>query len=139
MGTSPCDILSPNPTLIMRSLTNPNWRTICFPGSSAGKEPTCNSGDLGWIPGLGRSPGEGKGYPVQYSGLENFIDCIVHGVAELDTTEWLSLSFCQMPNQYLPKCESFFFSLYTALRLYLFIHSFIFGHAETALLHVDFL
>ena len=122
MGTSPCDILSPNPTLIMRSLTNPNWGTICFPGSSAGKEPTCNSGDLGWIPGLGRSPGEGKGYPVQYSGLENFIDCIVHGVAELDTTEWLSLSFCQMPNQYLPKCESFFF-LFTLL--YVFIYSFI--------------
>ena len=41
-----------------------------FPGGSAGKEPTCNAGDLGLIPGLGRSPGEGSGYPLQYSGLE---------------------------------------------------------------------
>ena len=39
-------------------------------------------GDLGSIPGLGRSPGEGKGYPLQYSGLENSVDCIVHGVAK---------------------------------------------------------
>ena len=43
-------------------------------------------GDLGSIPGLGRCPGEGKGYPLQYSGLENSMDC-VHGVAEPDTTE----------------------------------------------------
>ena len=53
-----------------------------FPGDSAGKESTCNEGDLGSIPGLGRSPGEGKGYPLQYSGLENSMDCIVHGVAK---------------------------------------------------------
>ena len=39
-------------------------------------------GDLGLIPGLGRSPGEGKGYPLQYSGLENFMNCIVHGVTK---------------------------------------------------------
>ena len=45
--------------------------------SSAGKESACNAGDLGSIPGLGRSPGEGKGYPLQYSGLENSMDCIV--------------------------------------------------------------
>ena len=42
-----------------------------FPCGSAGKEPACNVGDLGSIPGLGRSPGEGKGYPLQYAGLEN--------------------------------------------------------------------
>ena len=42
-----------------------------FPGGSDGKESTCNAGDLGSIPGLGRSPGEWKGYPLQYSGLEN--------------------------------------------------------------------
>ena len=46
-----------------------------FPGGSAGKESTCNAGDLGSIPGLGRSPGEGNGYPVQYSGLENSMVC----------------------------------------------------------------
>ena len=58
-----------------------------FPGGSAGKESIHNAGDLGLIPGLGRSPGEGKGYPLQHSGLENPMDCAVHGVAESDTTE----------------------------------------------------
>ena len=52
-----------------------------FPHSSVGKESTCNAGDLGSIPGLGRYP-EGKGYPLQDSGLENSMDCIVHGVAK---------------------------------------------------------
>ena len=46
----------------------------CFPCGSAGKESSCNAGDLGLIPGLGRSPGEEKGYPLQYSGLENSRD-----------------------------------------------------------------
>ena len=58
-----------------------------FPCRSAGKESTCNAGNLGSIPGLGRSPGEGKGYSLQYSGLENSMDCIVHGVTESETTE----------------------------------------------------
>ena len=53
-----------------------------FPCGSAGKESACNAGNLGSIPGLGGSPGEGKGYPLQYSGLENSMDCIVHGVAK---------------------------------------------------------
>ena len=48
-----------------------------FPCGSAGKESTCNAGDWGSIPGLGRSPGEAKGYPLQYSGLENSMDCTV--------------------------------------------------------------
>ena len=48
-------------------------------------ESTCNAGDLGLIPGLGRSPGEGKGYPLQYSGLENSMDCIVQGVTKSQT------------------------------------------------------
>ena len=52
-----------------------------FPCDSADEESACNAGDLGSIPGLGRSPGEGKGYPLLYSGLENSMDCIVHGVA----------------------------------------------------------
>ena len=55
---------------------------LSFPGSSDGKESACNVGDLGSISGLGRSPGEGKGYPLQYSGLGNFMDCIVHEVAK---------------------------------------------------------
>ena len=59
-----------------------------FPCDSAGKESACNMGDLGSIPGLGRSPREGKGYLLQYSGLENSMDCIVHGV----TKSWTRLS-----------------------------------------------
>ena len=55
---------------------------LVFPGGSAGKESACNAGDLGLIPGLRRSPGEGKGYQLQCSGLENSTDCIVHGVAK---------------------------------------------------------
>ena len=58
---------------------------VGFPGGSAGKESACNAGDLGSIPGLGRSPGEGKGYPLQYSGLQNSMDCIVHRVAKSRT------------------------------------------------------
>ena len=56
-----------------------------FPGGSAGKESACNEADLGSIPGFRRSPGEGKGYPLQYSGLENSMDCIVYGVAKSRT------------------------------------------------------
>ena len=56
-----------------------------FPWGRAGKESTCNAGDLGSIPGLGRLPGEGKGYPQQYSGLENSTDCIIQAVAKSQT------------------------------------------------------
>ena len=56
-----------------------------FPCGSAGKESTCNAGDLGSIPGLGRCPGGGKGCSLQYSGLANFMDCIVYGVAKSQT------------------------------------------------------
>ena len=54
-------------------------------GGSAGKESACNAGDLGSIPGLERSPEEGKGYPLQYSGLENSMDYVVHGVIKSRT------------------------------------------------------
>ena len=53
-----------------------------FPGGSAGKESICNAGDLGLIPGLERSSGKGNSYPLQYFGLENSMDCIVHGAAK---------------------------------------------------------
>ena len=59
-----------------------------FPGGSAGKESAYNEGDLGSIPALGRSAGEGKVYPLQYSSLENSMDCIAHGVAK----SWTRLS-----------------------------------------------
>ena len=57
------------------------------PGGSAGNESACNVGDLGLLPGLGRSSGEGNGYPLQYPGMENSMDCIVHGV----TKSWTQL------------------------------------------------
>ena len=57
-----------------------------FPCGSAGNESACNAGDPGLIPGLGRSPVEGNGYPLQYSGLENSMDCIIHGVAAKSQT-----------------------------------------------------
>ena len=56
-----------------------------FPCGSSGKKSTCNAGNLGSTSGLERSPGEGKGYPLQYSGLENSMVCIVHGVAKSQT------------------------------------------------------
>ena len=59
-----------------------NWG---FPCGSADKESACNEGDLGSIPGVGRSSGEGKGYLLQYSGLDNCMDCIVHGVVKSQT------------------------------------------------------
>ena len=59
-----------------------------YPGHSAARKSACIAGDMGSIPGLGRSPGEGNGYPLQYSGLENSMDGIIHGVAKSGT--WLS-------------------------------------------------
>ena len=66
-----------------------------FPGGSDGKESACNAGDPASIPGSGKSPGEGHGYPLQYSCLENPVDrgawrATVHGIAESDMTEQLS-------------------------------------------------
>ena len=67
-------------------------RMLCVPlifspnlETSVGKESSYNAGDPGLIPGLGRSAGEGKDYPLQYPGLENSMDCIVHGVAKSRT------------------------------------------------------
>ena len=56
--------------------------TSGFPRNSVGEESACNAGDTGLILGLRRSPGEGKGYRLQYSGLENSMNCIVHGVSK---------------------------------------------------------
>ena len=76
-----------------------------FPGGSAGKESACNVGHLG------RSPGEGKGYPLWYSGLENSMDCIVHeGHKESDRTEQLSLSLSSYKKK---KCSTYICTLQT--------------------------
>ena len=64
------------------------YKNCAWPLGSASKEAARNSGDLGSIPGLGRSPGEGKGYRLQYSGLGNSMDCIIHGVTK--NRIWLS-------------------------------------------------
>ena len=69
----------------------PAFSSFGLPGGSVGKKSACNVGGLGLIPLLGKSFGEGNGYPPQYSGLENSI-CLVHGVAESEMTEQLSFS-----------------------------------------------
>ena len=66
------------------------WASLSGILGSAGKESACNVGDLGLTPGLGRSPGEGKGYSLQYSGLENSMDYSLWGYKEPDPTERLS-------------------------------------------------
>ena len=70
-----------------------------FPGGSAGKESTCNTGDLGSISELGTSPGEGNSYLLQYSGLENSMDCIVNGAAKCQTRV-SDFHFHTLPNMY---------------------------------------
>ena len=73
-----------------------------LPCGSACKESACNAGDLGLIPGLGRSPGEGKGYPLRYSGLENSMDYTVHGV----TKSWTQRSDFRFHFRY-PRYKTF--------------------------------
>ena len=84
-----------------------------YPGSSAGKESACNGGDLGSVPGLGRSPGEGQGYPLQYSDLENSMDCSppgssVHGILQARILEWVAMpssrGFSQLRDQTQVSC-----------------------------------
>ena len=73
------------PPLILFPLLSTSYINMGFPDISVGKESTCNVGDLGSILGLGRSLAEGKGYPLQYSGLENSMGCIVHGASKSGT------------------------------------------------------
>ena len=71
-----------DPTLAQRRDMLPTPVFLGFPGGSDCKESACNAGDLGSVPTLGRSPGEEKDYPLQYSDLENSTDCIVHGATK---------------------------------------------------------
>ena len=75
-----------------------------FPCGSAGKESVCNVQDLSSIPGLGRSPGERKGYPLLHSGLENSKDCIVHGTKSRTQHSDFHLSITPVPVLALKKC-----------------------------------
>ena len=88
-----------------------------FPDSSVGKESACNAGDLSWIPGLGRSPEEGKGYPLQYSGFENSMNRIVHGVTksrtQLSDFHFTSLQMWEMINCINIKCGAPLFRVYS--------------------------
>ena len=70
-----------------------------FPGGSAGKESTHNVGDLGSVPGLGRSPREVKGYPLQYSGLANSMDYTVLGILQARILEWVAFPFSRGSSQ----------------------------------------
>ena len=81
----------------------PNYKWINlkqegFPCGSAGKECPCNAGDPSSIPGLGWSPGEEQGYPLQDSGLENPMDCIIHGVTRV-RHDWATFTFTS-PNNF---------------------------------------
>ena len=90
---------------------DPTWsypfHILGFPGGSAGKETACSAGDLGLIPGFGRFPGEGNGYPLQYSGLENSMDWISMGSQKVGHN-WATLTshieqtvfFQRWPQQY---------------------------------------
>jgi len=91
-----------------------NWG---FPCGSAGKKSTCNEGHLSSIPELGRSPGEGKVYALQYSDLENSMDCIVHGIAKSRTqmNDFHSHFAASLPSTMAYRVESPWLNLITAL------------------------
>ena len=115
-----------NPPAVQETRFNSWVRKICwrrdrlptpvslgFPHGLAGKESACRVGDLGSIPGLGRSPGKGKVYPLQYSGLENSMDYIVHGVTK-NRTQLSDFHFHLPFIQYL-KVKHFHLSPYFSL------------------------
>ena len=72
---------------------------MSFHDSSVGKESACKARDPGSIPGSGRSAGEGTGYPLQYSGLENCMDWIVHGILQARILEWVTFPFSRGSSQ----------------------------------------
>ena len=99
-------------TLVRSLVGKIHWRRdrlptpvfLGFPCGSAGKESTCNAGDLGLIPGLGKFLGEGKGYPLQYSGLENSVDCCppgssIRGSPQVRILQWVAISFSRGSSQ----------------------------------------
>ena len=106
---------------------------MVFPCGSAVNESTCNAGDLSSIPGLGRCPGEGKDYPLQYSGLENSTDCIVHGVSK----SWTQLSDFHFHTFLCMKCSLGIFNFLEEISSH--SHSFVFLYFFALLTEEDFL
>ena len=90
------------------------WGFVGFPCGSAGKQSACNARDLRLIPELGRCPGKGTGYPLKYSGLENSMDCIVHGVAK----SRIRLSDFHFHLGFILFAEFLFLSLWNTIRHY---------------------
>ena len=98
-------IISSNAGILRWQLLSLSSLYLCLQDSliaSVGKESACNAGDLS-IPGLGRSPSEGKGYPLQYSGLENSMNCRVHGVTK-SPTQWSNFHFQEMLVTFIFEC-----------------------------------
>ena len=102
--------------------THTHTHTHGFPDGSAVKDSACKAGDLGSIHGLGRSPGEGNGYPLQYSSLENSMDCIVHGVANswtwLSNFHFLGCSITSQIHIYI----NIYMDIYTYIYIYIHIY-----------------
>ena len=98
-------------------LSYPSFSGWGFPGGPVVKNMPANAGDLGSIPGLGRCPGEGNGYPLQYSGLENSMDCVVYGVSKVGhhwatfTSPHFNHRIAPLPNNNQPKAKPCFLIL----------------------------
>jgi len=93
-----------------------------FPCGSADKESACNAGDLGSIPGLGRSPGEGKGYLLEYSGPKNSMDCSPWSRKESDTTECLALSLALPASFHVPTGHLYVFTGDMSIKVFPFFN-----------------
>ena len=122
--------------LLLGSLLGGFWLLIqypCFPGDSVGKEFACSVGDLFSIPGLGRPPGEGNGCPLQYSGLENSMDCITHGVTKSQTR--LSDFHSHCPYSLLVCSDSLFPHDFSLDRSYVLSNTHIYARVSSFLLY----
>ena len=118
----PCPLPAPTPQVLLPKEISPVSLLVGFPCGSAGKQSACNAGDLGSIPELGRSPGEGKGYPLQYSGLENLMDrgawgATVHRVAKSQT--WLKRLSTHLKINCLSSSNKLFSHLFISMWIYI--------------------
>ena len=96
-----------------------HFSSLDFPCGSAAKESTLNAGDLGSVPRLRRSPGEGKGYPLHYSGLENSTECVIHGV----TKSWTRLSDFHFSSLLMCVCVCVCVCVYRERERYVYVYT----------------